>query len=477
MPEIDIPLFSGVYKNIDETVSNDESFKLIDGILEKGSGSPSIFSRPGITLTIRLGATGDYAAVDGVYWWEARRQLIALTNGYLAVSSDLINFTLLAGDRLLVGARPTFASDGTHLYIANGTRIAKYDVDGVGYPVFLADAQAPTAVTHIAILDTYLLANSVGSETWYFSEVGDPASWAALDFASAESEPDDVNSLIKFRGEVYLHGRETFEVWEDDGQTPFAPIAGGSFDTGCIAPYSILQMDNELIWLSNRRQFVSFGGGNIERLSTQFDKDISAMSVVSDCTADRYDILGKSIVVFQFPSEQRTLYYNATDKNWGEFGYWNSAGGYHEAFIGACHVMIPDSGRHFIGSRKADGYIYEMDESYPTDNGTQIKMLSRSGHMNYGTNKRKRNENMSIRVKRGYVTDTSTPVATLRFRDDNGEWSQEIQFSLGAMGDYFNTTRLQRLGMYGTRQLEFACSDPVGFVFSEAKEEVTVMNR
>lgn len=479
MPEIDIPLFNGVYKNVDQTVANDKSFVLIDGILDRGDGTPSIFSRPGLLAkaTVIDAALGTYFPIDGAFWWDEEEIVVVVSGGriFYSTSSDFTSFTIAsAGDYLLNGRRPTFACDGEFLYIANGTRIVKWSPTTA--PTYIADTDAPTAVTHVVIFDTYLIANSVGSGTWYFSEPGAPGTWNALDFASAESKPDVVNSIIGFRDEVYIHGRTSAEIWEDDGQTPFAPVAGGAINVGCAAPYSVIHLDNEVIWLSSDRKFVRFAGGGVETLSTQYDEVISDMSVVEDCTADRYDILGKTIVVFQFPSEAKTLAYNITDDNWGEFGYWNTTG-FHEAFLGGCHVYVPNGGVHIVGSRKADGAILQMTKDALTDNGTQIRMVSRSGHINYGTNKRKRNENISIRAKRGYVTDATEPVATLRFRDDNGEWSQEIQFSLGMMGDYFNTTRIQRLGMYATRQLEFACTDPVGFVFSEAKEELTVMSR
>lgn len=475
MPEINIPLFNGVYRNIDETVANDKSFKMVDAILDAGDGTPSLSSRPGLSL-LKTAATVS-AAFDGMIWIDSWQKLLAVSGGTLLSFDTAYAEVNSAGQGINTGTRPTFAFDGTYVFVANGGKIMYWDGIYGNPSLFLADADAPSNyVTHIFIIDGYLIANDYTSGTWKFAETGSPLSWNALDFASAEGVPDDIISGLAFRGEAYFFGRESLEIWEDDGQTPFARVNGALFDTGCIAPYSPIALDNEVMWLSDDRRFVKFAGAGVEKISTQYDRDLAQMAVVDDCTSDRYDILGKTLIVFQFPSEQRTIVYNMTDGNWGEFGFWNAAGGFHEAFLGSCHAFIPETGVHIVGSRKT-AKLYSMTEDAFTDDGTQIKMLTRSGHINYGTNKRKRNENISIRVKRGYVTDTTEPVATLRFRDDNGEWSQEIQFSLGLMGDYFSTVRLQRLGMYVTRQLEFACTDPVGFVFSEAKEELTAMSR
>ena len=474
MPEVDVPLFSGVYRNIDDTVANDRSHRLVDGILDDG---PSIFSRPGLTSRVQLvepsGQT--FGTIDGLFWWDEKRLYVAVSQGIVWHGATVEAMTPSFGDRLLQGAKPTFAADATNLYIANGTRIVKWN-SSIS-PVYLSDAQAPVNVTHIALLDTYLIANQVGSNTFYYSEVGNPESWLALSFASAESEPDVITSLIKFRGEIYLHGRKTLEIWQDDGQTPFSRVNGGSFDTGCISPYSVVQLDNTIMWLSDKRQFVQFGGGGIERFSSEYDKDIGKFSVVADCIAYRLDVLGKTLAVFQFPSEQKTLVYNATNGNWGEFGLWNSAGGFHEPFLGISHCYVPETGTILLGSRKTDGFIYEMRDTYVTDNGTPINLLLQSGHINYGTNTEKISNSFSLRVKRGYVSDSSEPVARLRFRDDNKAWDNERQFSLGKLGDYFNTFKRHRLGRYRTRQYELRCSDPVGFVFSEAKEEIEATGR
>jgi hypothetical protein len=469
--EIDIPLFNGVYKNIDETVSNDKSFKLIDGILDK---ELNIFSRPGLAL---LKASASGRAFDGLYWCDSLSKLFGLSNGNLYVYDSSYTETNLSsgGVSINTSVRPTFAFDGTRVLVANGSQIMY--TDGTSVTAFIADGDAPTTVTHILILDTYLIANDVDSETWYFSEVADTLTWSALDFATAGSEPDYINAAIKFRGEIYFFGRETLEIWENDGQTPFIRVNGGSFDTGCVAPYSVIKLKNAVMWLSPEKQFVKFSGSGIEVLSTQYDKEIFAMSVVTDCTADKYVTSGKVLIAFQFPSEGRTIVYNETDDNWCEFGYWNAGSGAHEAFLGACSVYIPEDGTMLIGSRKQDGKLYEMSDESFTDDSNPIKLLSRSGHINYGTNNLKRNVSISFRVKRGYITDATTPVATLRLRDNNGEWGQEIQFSLGAMGEYFNTIKKHKLGTYRSRQYEFSCTDAVGFILSEAKEEIEVTDR
>jgi hypothetical protein len=416
---VDVPLFNGVYKNIDETMVTDESHRLIDGYLDENQ---NLNSRPGL---LQVAALNTSKAIESGIWIDLLQKYFVLSDGDLWVLDSGFSGTNLSATGVKLGnGRPTFAYDGSRILVANGGRIMYSD--GVTATAFISDADAPTTCTHIVMLDSYLLANDVDSDTWYFSEIADTLVWSALDFATAGSEPDYVNALIKFRGEALLFGRETLEIWENDGQTPFVRVNGGSFDTGCIAPNSVITLENEIFWLSNKRKICKFSGSGIEIISSKYDLEIENFNVVTDCTVDRYDIRGRTFLVFQFPSEGRTIVYNQTNDNWGEWGFWNVDGGYHEAFLGSCHIYIPDSKTHIVGSRKQDGKLFRMSADYFTDNGAPIVCKAISGHIDYGTNNLKRNIELSFRVKRGYVTDATEPVASFRFKDNNGEWGQAI---------------------------------------------------
>jgi hypothetical protein len=469
MAEVDVPLFSGVYKNVDQSVLTDKNFRMVDAILDQ---QPSIFSRPGLSTFL---STGVNASIDGEFWWDDQQMLIVVCGGNIYYTTNFTSFTATTGTLLNLGVKVSIVSDGTYVYFANGGQIVRWN-SGIS-PAYLTDTDAPLAVTHLVLLDSYLIANKVGSATFYFTTPGDASTWSALDFASAESEPDDVNSLVRFRSEAYLFGRESFEIWEDDGQTPFARVNGGSFNVGCIAPYSVVALDNTILWLSNTRQFVKFSGGGVENFETKFDKELSAFTTVADCETSVYYVAGKTLVVFQFPGEGRTIVYNETDDNWGEFGYWDSVAGDYQCFLGRGCTIDPDRNRVFVGSRKATGKVYLMSPSYFTDDGDPLRGILVSGSMDYGTHKEKINMFFSMRVKRGSITDSSEPVMTLRFKDNGEEWSNEIQISLGLMGDGYNEIREHRLGRYTNRQYEFTFSDAVGLVFSNAKEEIVVAPR
>jgi hypothetical protein len=315
----------------------------------------------------------------------------------------------------------------------------------------------------------------VGSGNFYFSDAGDPTAWSALSFAGADAKPDILSAIYEFRNELFMFGRESVEVWQDDGSTPFSRVNGGALAVGCIAPYSIVESDNSLIFLSRDRRFVRIGGGQIANLDCPYEKEELQQWSIEDCTADRWNILGKTLFVFQFPSEGTTIYFNETDNNWGRFGYWDSNSGVHQAFLGSCYAFDPVTNKHFVGTRRQDGYVYLMSPDYSDDDGNTIRMATVSGHTNYGTNREKVSRELTFNCERGGIQDSSEPVCTLRVKDNKGEWSNEIQISLGRMGEYYGSVSIPRMGRFRTRQYEFACTDPVSFIFSEAKEDLVVV--
>lgn len=471
--EVECPIGRPVLKNIDGTMLEDSAFRLIDGILDNEG---NFQNRPGLDLGARL-STG--AAIDGQYWWDDIARVMLLSGGHLWVmNSDFSGADLGTTTNLLnTGTRPTFATDGTSIYIANGVQILKSNGANSNQTAYLTDTDAPTEVTHIVHIDGYLLANLVGTQKIYFSVVGDSSNWEALDYFSAESRPDVVVAIYEFQREIYIFGKISFEVWEDDGQTPFSRVPGGARAVGCIAPYSVVKTDNGVIWLSNTKKFVKFDGGAVQSIATPYDKEIQKFLVISDCVADRINILGKEFYTFSFISEGRTIVYNATDDNWGEWGYWNSSGGFHERFLGNAYCFSPDWNQHIWGTRKPDGAIYKMSPDYTDDHGDAIVMESISGHISYGTNNMKRNKHFTMRVKKGEVNNTSEPVITLSFNDDNKGWKKEKQISLGKKGEYKNTIKLPRTGIYRTRQYRFRVSDNVAFAFGHAREDIYDMGR
>lgn len=482
MPTLPVPLFAEVYRNVDGEELRDKNYELVDGYLDEMGYS---VKRPGLTQLLDLGY-GTNISVDGIFWWPQKQCAIAVCNNKvhkLTYSSGTLSSRDITTNGPGTAALPVFCvgvdsnvSAPVHYgLIAAGGQIIQSNGTGSTTSNFatIADGDAPTTVSHVDFIDGYVLATT-GKGMFQFSDLNNPTSWAALSFATAMRNPDNIVALKVFRRQVYLIGKVSTEIWENDGASPFSPSPGGFFEAGCIAPYSVVVGNDATYWLNDDRQFVSLSDEGLKRISTPYDKEIADFSAVADCIGQRIKIRGKSFLIFQFVTAERTLVYNLEGKNWSEWKYWDSNFGEYKHFIGKSYCYAPDWGLHLVGSR-ADGKIYAMSPSYQDDAGTPIRMRKVTGHIDFGTVKRKRSRELRIRMKRGQGLTSGEPQLMIRWNDDNRGWSNEHTISLGNLGDREVVKRFDCRGVYRTRQWEFVATDAVGVSFGAAEEDVDVL--
>lgn len=477
MPTVKIPLGTKTYRNVHGEELADLGYDLIDGYIDELGYCRR---RPGlqqlVDINSAVGSTDK--PINGFFWWPQGDAAIAYANGNLIkleydTGSGVVTTTDLTSDALNTNATVISCTDGTYVYAANGGKIVYTDGTATS-STYIADVDCPTAVSHVAYLDSYILCNSVGTNKFYFSDVGNGLSWTATSFFSAASNPDYITALHVLNREIFLFGKQTVEIWENDGESPFSRIPGGTINSGLIAPYSVIQTEDSLFWLDHNRHFVRFQNGRLSRISTPYDKELKSFTTVTDARGYLVEIDGRPLLVWTFTGEKETLVYDFQLDSWSRWYYWNIATGEYERFLGNAHLWVPDWGIHLVGDRRA-ATIFEMDSDLNSDYGAPIRMKKLTGHIDYGTTRMKRSEEMRIRAKRGAVATSSEPMMMIRWRNDNSSWSNERWLSLGSEGDREIVMQEFRTGAFRTRQYEFVVSDAVPVAFGEAEEDITLL--
>ena len=481
MPIVKVPLTQPVYRNIDQSQLNDDNYLLINGYTDE-SGATN--TRPGLSSLKDLGE-GSNNGIDGLYYWNNKQVGYAVSNGniyYLTYSSGVLTSQDIGGSSLandvpvsfVSGDKPSVSTEYT--FFANGGQILY--TDGTTEAAAIADGDAPTTVTHIGWLDDYLLAVDEGTGRCYFSDYLDPFSWQSTSFFKAEGNVDNISAMYIWNREIYLFGTSTIEVWENLGDTgtslPFRRISGGFVETGTISKYGIAFAENNFYFIDQNRRFVEFNGRTVRELKTSYTKVIEELSTVSDCKAFKIEVSGRPFILFQFPTAGRSFVYDYAAEEWHEWGKWIGPGENFGAFDLNAYAWCPDWGVHLAGGIN-DSLVYQMSQEFDDDNGEKIRIRRVSGHINYGSNENKQCNSMTLRLKSGYVSDDSEPVMTLRWNDDNKGWSNEMQISLGKMGDYEIVEEVFPFGIYRTRQYEIVMSDGVKFVVGDIEEDVEVL--
>lgn len=160
---------------------------------------------------------------------------------------NLITTTVFSGAHLAwTGA--TLSGGGTHALI--GVLVP----DGLG-------------IVALATLASFVVATVVKSQKFFFIRPGN-ISIDALDFASAESEPDNILDAITVSDTVWFVGQSTTEVWyaTGDNDAPLAPISGRAYARGTVPGTSIKVKDSVLL-VGDDRKVYKIGPG-VDPIST-----------------------------------------------------------------------------------------------------------------------------------------------------------------------------------------------------------------
>lgn len=479
MPVLPLPLGTGVYKNVDQSEVSDKDLEIVDAYCDEEG---AIVKRPGASSLIDLSGYNGASAltpVEGLFWWQQKERLIALIEGELTFTtkSGSVYTTTAIGNsaqKLPTGVRPMFASDATYLLVAAGGKMIY--TSAAANQQWVSDADAPTLVTHVANLDGYFLANSVGTPRFYFSALNDPTTWSALDFASAVGDADYVNAIHTLRRELYLFGANSIEIWQNDGSTPFSRLDSGFIESGTISPYSIVKTEDNLYWLDDRRRFVTFEGARVSEIRSPYSKVIDSFQDVRDCTSDRIKIGGQDFLIWAFKSENKTFVLNLMNNKWSEWGDYDNNGETYNRWLYNCYAYAKTWGQHVVGRRNAPQVDLLSPTVYTDGDSSRIRTYHKTGHIDHGSLRRKRCNRLMLRVKTGHPGTTTTPQLMVRFRDDDKPgWSNSKLISLRDQGDSNLYGELKMLGIYRTRQWEFSCSDSVPLSYVKAEVDVDLL--
>ena len=250
------------------------------------------------------------------------RLFLVAGQGLYEVFSDGSSTTLgtIAGS-----GRVGMADNGDQLCIVTGPKGYIYDSDGLRE---IADRDFPGA-DDVTVLDGFFVFLNPGSgqsgEQFFKSGLYDGESFDALDFASAESYPDDLVRVFADHSELLLFGSETIEIWFNAGAAdfPFRRAQGSVIEQGIGAKWSIAKCDESVLWLDNEGSVRRLEGNTPVRISNHAEEVAIAKGDWANATAWSYVEEGHSFYVLTVPARTLaqtavTLTYDAATNQWHE---------------------------------------------------------------------------------------------------------------------------------------------------------------
>ena len=325
----------------------------------------AIYGTPGLVAESNYGANparGAYSMGDFKYFvvsdtlWQEANDGIQTNRGTLLTS----------------GGKVSMIDNGTQIMIVDGTYGYIYNTVTLVFAQ-ITDIEFPGGDT-VTFQNGYFIVNKPGTGSFYISALYDGLSWDALDFATAESNPDPLVRVLANNGQLLLFGSISTEFWGDSGAAdfPFARIGGSAIEWGLAARWSLCKYDNSLAFLRANRlgqvQVCVLVGYNATPISTpELDHVINSYSSVSDATAFAYMLGGHAFYQINFPSAN-----NGAGQSWlydNQSNSWSQVGGEFARHRAELQVQFLNQS---IVTDYENGLTYSLNENVYTDNGAPI---------------------------------------------------------------------------------------------------------
>ena len=441
------------------------------GISEVAFTDTNAFNRGGIEMGgIPYFVCGDqlYSVTFTVDGFGNRTYTANDVSGAESIDGTALVSMAQNGDQLCIVA-PDFNNQfNAWIYTVSGGLVQVSDSDFDG-PVISVDFH-----------DGYFLFPKADSNKWFISDLRDGLAYNALDFASAESDPDNLVAITPLNGLVYVFGSRTVEPYQNVGGAgfPFERISSGIQQKGCLSAKTLVEVNGSLVWIGSGEYeqpgIYITNGGLPEKISTASVDSLifsGGIDKVRQSFAMKHAEKGNVIITFTVP-DVCTICYDTATGTWFRRQsldrFYNPQPWRVTSIVDAYSVLlVGDELSGKIGLLSEDVF-YEYGEEIrrffttPTiDNGGkpfsvyQLELVAESG-----TNP--------------ISGQGSAPIVRLSVSYDGGRvYTPEISRMMGSIGQYRYPISWPALGRFPRSAcFRIDISEPIKIVFVKLEVEI-----
>jgi hypothetical protein len=415
----------------------------------------TLYPTPGLATFVNFGATpirGTYDKSEVFYVVHRNVFYSVANNGTMTVLGTLATFA----------GRVSIADNGTQIIIVDGPNGYIYNTVTATFSK-ITDTDFPGADT-VTFLNGRFIVNRPGTGQFYESASYDGLLWDALEFATAESDPDNLVRVVAEGGQLVLFGDKTTEFWGDSGNADFqfSRIGSSAIEWGLAARWSLAKFMDSLIFLRRNRLgavqvCVQSGSSAVAVSNPELDSIFDGYvqdNAVSDATGFAYMVSGHPFYQINFPSANASWLYDGQSKSWTEL---QSSGNRHRGEIQQQYLN-----KSYVTDFE-NGKVYRLETDVFTDDGAPIKRSFTGRHMTKGEYTRMSQiwleMEMGVGLQVGQGTD---PTVMMEISRDGGhEWSAGRWATFGKAGNYLRRAVWNRNGRSRDWLVRFSITDPV----------------
>ena len=339
--------------------------------------------------------------------------------------------------------------------------------------VQITDPDFPGANT-VQFVDNYFtFSKDRSGQQFQISAINDATNLNALDFASAESSPDDLVGHLVVQAGILLFGTLTTELWVNTGTAdfPFERSRGSGFRVGLVACNSLIRIDNGCAWLGRDESgsgiVYRLVGGQPQRISTAaVEQALQASTNLSQARAWTYQDKGLTFYGLNAPGLTSTWVYEVSTSQWHERCDLDSVG---QLAAGRVIGSLFAFRKLFCGD--ANGFLYQWDANTHTNNGSALVRERTTPHDALPGLTRKFFSQFYLDATTGQALPGQNPQVELSWSDDSGSNYGDPELrSLGRTGVVIERILWTRLGVARDRvwRVRFTGNAPFSIISGSA---------
>ena len=380
------------------------------------------------------------------------RGMLEMAGLLFVVSGAAVYSVTTSGVAVLIGSLP--GSTATNVSMAHNAaptpelviisnNVPFQVTGGVLTQITDADLPSPNSATFLNSRILY----GIDDGRFFWSEVSDADNIDALNFVTAEGNPDDLVAVVSHLQEIRAFGTRSTEVWSNTTSdvAPFQTNTSAQIPRGCLGRDTIALLDTWIFWVGD--DGVVYGGKGYEgKRVSHFgvEEDIRATADKTQIEALAYHFAGNAWYVLSGPDW--TWAYNRTTERWHEkFSFGSDRWRVSKAAEFNNTVIFGDNDV---------GNLYQISRTSFMENDTALIFRVRSAAMSAYPN-RLAVDRLHLDFVTGIGLNSPTlalqePKVGLRWSDDGGRtWSNQLLRSLGKIGEYETRVVFNSLGITG----------------------------
>lgn len=337
MPRVEIPLIGPSYTNREKPLSMQSAVNMWPEINPEARNQVALHNTAGIRIFAELEGTD-----RGMHDFN---NLLYAVNGTTLYSIDETGAHIALGT-IPGKSRVQMASDSNQLIIVTGETPYRYTVSGGLEAITDPDLVEPTCVAYINSQFVFDNNNGVWGE-FVTSSIEAGLAVDALDFATAESHPDDITAIVAYRQLVYFFGSHSIELWSNTGtgNPPFARASSGVRPFGVAGRDAVLTTTEYIYFLDHQRIPRRSNGLDFPSIGTPaLGVEFSKYTRIDDCIAMQFVQDGQQFVAFTFPTADKTWCFHEPSGSWFELQYIKTG-----AMNQPAEIITPPSVPEYIG--------------------------------------------------------------------------------------------------------------------------------